>query len=103
RRMPVAGGPWTRVTDQPVSHGWWNIAGNGIYFADLPEPKSTIFYESFPVRFLDLASGSISRVASIKGPVIRSTPDFAVSPHGRTLFYCLLETSTSQIRMLEGL
>ena len=102
-RMPVSGGAPARVTDHPVRHGWWGISARGIVFADLPEPKSNIYDGPFPVLLLDPQSGKTRQVATVKGPVNRSTPDFAISADGRTLFYCILEFSTSQIRMLEAL
>jgi hypothetical protein len=55
------------------------------------------------VLLLDPSSGTVRQTASIPGPIVRSTPDFAVSEDGRTLLYCLLEVYTSQIRMLEAM
>jgi Tol biopolymer transport system component len=103
RRMPVSGGVWARMTPRPVRHGWWSVSQNGIYFADLPDPKDSVYDEAFPVMLLDFDSGNIRKIASIHGPVNRSTPDFTTSVDGLALFYCLLEVSTSQIRMLEAL
>ena len=102
RSMPLSGGPWKRITDRPVQPGWWGLSEKGIYFADLQQPKTDVFDRPFPVDLLDLQTGKIRPVVTIKGPVNRSTPDFAVTADGRTLFYCLLEVSTSQIRMLES-
>lgn len=103
RAMPASGGPWTLVTSQPVRHGWWSVSQNGIYFARLPEPKSEIYDEPFPVLALNPQTGKIRQIASVNGPVNRSTPDFTTSADGRALYYCLLEISTSQIRMLEAM
>jgi hypothetical protein len=43
------------------------------------------------------------QVAEPNGDIISPTPDFCVSPDGRTLLYSRLEIATSQIRMTEGL
>jgi Tol biopolymer transport system component len=102
-RMPVSGGAWTRVTPRPVRQGWWSVSQNGIYFADLPEPKADVYDEAFPVMLIEFDSSNVRKVAAIPGPVNRSTPDFTTSANGGALFYCLLEVSTSQIRMLEAL
>ena len=102
-RMPVGGDAGTRVTTQPVRPGWWSLARGGIYFADLPEPKADLYDNPFAALLLDPQSGQTRQVASVKGRINRSTPDFAISPDGRTLFFCILEVSTSQIRMLEAL
>jgi Tol biopolymer transport system component len=101
--MPVSGGPGTRVTTQTVRPGWWSVSQNGIYFADIRLPKADVYDEPFPVLLLDPQSGQTRQAATIPGPVYRSTPDFTTSPDGKTLYYCLLEVSTSQIRMVESL
>ncbi|HJZ98570.1 MAG TPA: hypothetical protein VKE70_18800 [Candidatus Solibacter sp.] len=43
------------------------------------------------------------QVAELNGDVISPTPDFCVSPDGRTWLHSRLEIATSQIRMIEGL
>jgi hypothetical protein len=101
-RIPVEGGPWTRVTTQTIRPGWWSVAQNGIYFAAIRLPKADVHDEAFPVLLVDPQSGQTRQAATIPGPVYRSTPDFTTSADGKMLYYCALEVSTSQIRMVES-
>lgn len=103
RAMPVSGGPWTKVASETVRAGWWSVSQNGIYFAKLPEPTSSIQHEPFPLMLLDPRSGEVRPVEVVRGTINRSTPDFTTSVDGRTLLYCLQEVLTSQIRMLDAL
>jgi Tol biopolymer transport system component/DNA-binding winged helix-turn-helix (wHTH) protein len=103
RRMPVTGGAGSRVLDRPIADGWWGLAADGLYFVDLfgGDPRLHVASGPRPVYFLDLKSGALRKIAEIVGEVNRPTPDFCVSPDGGTILYSILETSTSQVQMIE--
>jgi Tol biopolymer transport system component len=101
RAMPSTGGKWTRVTERSIHHGWWSVTAAGIYFVEFAPRGSRTANTTLPVFLVVPGSGAAHQVASIDGPVFPSTPDFAVSADGRTLLYSRVETSTSQVRMIE--
>jgi hypothetical protein len=106
QQMPVAGGPSSVVNiGLNVSHGWWGVAGGGIYFVDVLSPQthtiSGILKGPKAVYFFDPQSGNRRQVASIAGDLVPVTPDFCVSSDGSAIYYSLLEVSVSQIRMIE--
>jgi Tol biopolymer transport system component/DNA-binding winged helix-turn-helix (wHTH) protein len=103
RRMPVTGGASSEVLDRPIADGWWDLAADGLYFVDLHGGDRALHILSGPkpVYFLDLKSGVLRKIAEIVGEVNRPTPDFCVSPDGGTILYSILETSTSQVQMIE--
>lgn len=105
RRMPISGGSSSLFIDRPVSHGWWGVARDGVYFVDLypGDPSRRIVSPGAkPVYRVNPFSGALTQVTSISGNVVWDTPDFCVSPDGKTLLYSLLEVSSAQIRMIEG-
>jgi hypothetical protein len=55
-----------------------------------------------PIWLVPAGGGKPVEVGRIEGAVTRETPDFPVSADRRTAFFSVLETSASQIRMLEG-
>ena len=89
-----------------VHGGWFAVTARGIFFADLYPgggPALSVPREAKPIRLLPYGSSQMVEVGRIEGEVARVTPDFTVSPDGRTAYFSILETSTSQIRMLENL
>ncbi|MBV8897150.1 MAG: PD40 domain-containing protein [Acidobacteriaceae bacterium] len=106
RSMPLhGGGAGRRILDPPLQHGWWGVAQDGIYFVDIfsDSTAGTVTSGPKPVYRLNPVSGALSRVATISGSINKDTPDFCVSPDGKTLLYSAVQFSTSQIRMLQGL
>lgn len=106
RRMPANGGPWTLVVPDVVIPGWWSVTPAGIFFVDVDVPglpAHVLNKGPKPVYRWDPASGRSSEVGRLDGGIITSTPDFCVSPDGRSLVYSRLEIAISQIRMIDGM
>jgi Tol biopolymer transport system component len=104
RRMPIAGGAPSAVTDRQINMGLWCLAEKGIYFVDVASARRSgpIARGDKPVYLLDPSTGVLRQVASISGDISTNLPDFCVSPDGKALYYSWLEVSVSQIRMIEG-
>ncbi len=68
----------------------------GIFFV------GTVDKGSKPVYRWDPASSAIGQVAELDGDIFWQTPDFCVSPDGKTILYSQQEISISQVRMIEG-
>jgi Tol biopolymer transport system component len=106
RRMPSEGGVSSLVFDRQVTHGWWSVTSAGIFFADISKHDlQGVFINKGhkPVYRWDPVSGAVEQVAEIDGNIFWQTPDFCVSPDGRTLLYSRLEIAVAQVRMMEGL
>jgi Tol biopolymer transport system component/DNA-binding winged helix-turn-helix (wHTH) protein len=105
RSVPVAGGAWSSVLARPIADGWWELAGGGVYFADLfgggPGPR--VLSGPKPIFFLDPRSGAMTKIADVTGDVNRATPDFCVTADGRSILYSIVEVSTSEVHMIEGM
>lgn len=103
RSMPAGGGASSLVSKRAIADGWWGLAADGLYFADLYGGDSGAVVRSGPkaIYFLNLQSGAATKIADIVGEVNRPTPDFCVSADGRTILYSILEIATSQVQMIE--
>ena len=95
--VPAAGGTATKVMDDRVNHGWWALAGNGIYFVGtatgrpagpLPEKDRRLDYFSFATR-------RVTELASIPGTLPVYNPDFCLSPDERSIVYGAIDESTN--------
>jgi Tol biopolymer transport system component len=105
-RMPAAGGASSMAFDRQVWSGWWSVTLAGVLFADLAvhgAPGNLINKAKKPVYRWDATTGAIEKAADLDGDIFFQTPDFCVSPDGRTMLYSRLEVSLSQVRMIEGL
>jgi WD40 repeat protein len=103
--IPAAGGAITPVGPQSVQGGWFSITARGLFFADLypgGAPGVSVPSTPKPIWLLPAPGGKPVEVGRIEGAVRRETPDFTMSADGRTAFFSILDTSASQIRMLEG-
>lgn len=101
--VPAAGGKAAQVLPTGVQGGWYSVIARGIFFADLYPgggPALAVPRTPKPIRLLPYDHRRPSEVGKIEGQVIRDRPDFTVSADGRTALFSILETSTSQIRML---
>ena len=104
--VPAGGGPPSQVFPRGVHGGWFSVTSRGIFFADLyPDaaPGLSVPRTPKPIRLLPFGSGQAIEMGRIAGEVNRETPDFTVSADGRMAWFSILETSTSQIRMLESM
>jgi len=103
-KFPAGGGNPSKVIDG-VQRGWWEVGDKGIYYVDIFAGVSpgAIPKGPKPIFLLPFDSTTPVQIATIAGEIIGSTPDFSVSSDGRIILFSILETSTSQIRMLEGL
>jgi Tol biopolymer transport system component len=102
--IPAGGGEPARVLSSGVTGGWWGVSGRGIFFVDLyPGGAPGLFVANAPKPIYLLPHGSEHpiEVGRIEHEIARETPDFAVSADGRSLLVSILETSSTQIRLLQ--
>jgi Tol biopolymer transport system component len=104
--IPASGGTPTRVLSRGISPGWWAVSSRGIFFVDLyagGSPGLQVPLVSKPIYLLEPNSPQPVEVGRIDGETWRDLPDFTVSPDGWTVLFSVFETSTTQIRLLEGM
>lgn len=104
--MPAGGGSASVVLPEGVPGGWFSVTQRGIFFVDLYSGRApALAVPRTPKTIWLLPYGAAKPVEAgrIDGEITRETPDFTVSADGLTAFFSILETSTSQIRMLEWL
>jgi len=96
-RMPVAGGKEELVTDHHQAGLWryWRVTAQGIYFSTATAAGSLL-------EFYNFATKQISEVARLERGAERYVPGLAVSPDGRSLLYCRMDHSGSDIMMVEN-
>jgi Tol biopolymer transport system component/DNA-binding winged helix-turn-helix (wHTH) protein len=94
-RMPLNGGPETRVLAEPDGTEWfnWGLAHNGIYFLnDDSEPKPT-------VDFFDIASGKTRHLFALNKPWGWG---LAVSPDSQSVLFVQNEFEESKIVVVKN-
>ncbi len=96
-RMPTAGGKEEFVTGHHQAGLWryWRVAEQGIYFATASSAGAML-------EFYNFANKQISEVARLSRGAERYLPGLAVSPDGRSLLYCRMDRSGSDIMMVEN-
>ena len=96
-RMPVAGGKEEFVTDHHQAGLWryWRVNEQGIYFATASAAGSLL-------EFYNFATKQISEVTRLERSAERYVPGLAVSPDGRSLLYCRMDHSGSDVMMVEN-
>jgi Tol biopolymer transport system component/DNA-binding winged helix-turn-helix (wHTH) protein len=96
-RMPTAGGKEEFVTGHHQAGLWryWRVTEQGIYFATATSAGAMLEFYSF-------ANKQISEVARLSRGAERYLPGLAVSPDGRSLLYCQMDRSGSDIMMVEN-
>jgi Tol biopolymer transport system component/DNA-binding winged helix-turn-helix (wHTH) protein len=96
-RMPAAGGKEELVTDHHQAGFWryWRVTEQGIYFATATTVGALL-------EFYNFATKQISEVARLARTTERHMPGLAVAPDGRTLLYCQMDRSGSDIMMVEN-
>jgi Tol biopolymer transport system component/DNA-binding winged helix-turn-helix (wHTH) protein len=95
-RMSLESGTENLAFDEHQAGLWryWRVAPQGIYFAtnSAAGPLLQVF---------SLVSGKVNEIARLpKGPE-RNVPGLAVSPDGRSLLYCQMDRSGSDLMMVE--
>ncbi|MCI0389689.1 MAG: winged helix-turn-helix domain-containing protein [Acidobacteria bacterium] len=96
-RAPTAGGKEVSVISHHQAGLWryWRVVDQGIYFASATTTGPLLEFFSF-------ATGQVSEISRPpKGPE-RFLPGLAISPNGRTLLYCQMDHSGSDIMMVEN-
>jgi Tol biopolymer transport system component/DNA-binding winged helix-turn-helix (wHTH) protein len=96
-RMPTAGGKEEFVTGHHQAGLWryWRVTEQGIYFATATSAGALLEFYSF-------ANKLISEVARLSRGAERYLPGLSVSPDGRSLLYCQMDHSGSDIMMVEN-
>jgi Tol biopolymer transport system component/DNA-binding winged helix-turn-helix (wHTH) protein len=96
-RMPTAGGEEEFVTGHHQAGLWryWRVTEQGIYFATATPAGAMLEFYSF-------ANKQIIEVARLSRGAERYLPGLAVSPDGRSLLYCQMDRSGSDIMMVEN-
>jgi Tol biopolymer transport system component/DNA-binding winged helix-turn-helix (wHTH) protein len=96
-RTPTAGGQEEFVTDHHQVGLWryWRVAEQGIYFATATSAGAM-------VEFYNFATKQIIEVARIARAAEKFLPGLAVSPDGRSLLYCQMDRSGSDIMMVDN-
>lgn len=96
-RMPVGGGPETRVFSG-VTDRFWTLAGENLYFLDVNANLHAT------VNRLDLATRKITRIADVQRDpyVMHGWTGLSVSPKGGWIIYPQVDEQISRIMLLEN-
>lgn len=96
-RRPTTGGQEEFVTDHHQAGLWryWRVNEQGIYFATASAAGSRL-------EFYNFATKQISEVTRLERGAERYVPGLAVSPDGRSLLYCRMDHSGSDVMMVEN-
>ena len=96
-RMPAGGGEEEFVTSHHQAGLWryWRVMEQGIYFATASSAGAML-------EFYNFKNKRINEVARLARPAERYLPGLAVSPDGRSLLYCQMDQSGSDILMVES-
>jgi Tol biopolymer transport system component len=91
-KVPVEGGEETQVLEQLAAGlwGYWALAPDGVYFAELEPSVKGPEEARTRLRFLSFASGALSTVAELEGHPVEWDPGLAVSPNGQSILYARL-------------
>jgi hypothetical protein len=95
--VPAGSGEATKVLDDAVSHGWWALGRNGIYFVGMTpgKPLDPIPTKDRPIKYFSFATRRVTELGSIPGPLRIENPDFCVSPDERRIVYGQADSSTN--------
>jgi Tol biopolymer transport system component/DNA-binding winged helix-turn-helix (wHTH) protein len=94
-KKPVEGGEETLVLNQLLSGlwGYWGLTRRGIFFYDAGTGA---------IEFYSFATRKISRVATPEQGPYFEYPGFSISPDGRWILYTQVDTSSSNIMLVEN-
>jgi serine/threonine protein kinase len=96
-RMPLAGGPETKVLDEPPGWAWfdWALTSKGIYFLDLSvKPYGRI-------EFFDFRTRKTVAVFSLEKPA-PGYVGLAVGPDGRSILFGQAELDDSYVMLVKN-
>jgi Tol biopolymer transport system component len=93
RRRPIAGGQEETVagTEGVQLFRYWALGGNGIFFVNGPQDPA--------LRFLDLRTNKVSRIAEIPSRLWKGPRGLAASPDGAWVLYTLEDVTASDIML----
>jgi hypothetical protein len=93
-RMPVEGGPETRVLDRTVAWSHWRVMEKGLCFLDWGTTPPEI-------GFLDFATRTSRRIATVDKSA-GLWGGFAVSPDGQWALFARVDQLDTEIMLVEG-
>ena len=93
-KMPIQGGPESRILDQPDGSDWfnWGLTSRGVYFIDSHTQSATI-------KFFEFASG---KEFSIFVPAQQPNMGLAVSSDGNYILYVQPDLAESSIMVVKN-
>lgn len=97
--LPVDGGPETLLIPA-VTHGYWCVASQGIFFVDITGPQDNLAAK--PVRFFDFATRRTTQVASIEKNLQGGAMSFSVTADGRRLLWAQIDQESADIMLIQG-
>ena len=90
--VPVAGGEETPVTKQLAAWGYWGLTQKGIYFYDAGTKA---------IEFYSFATRKVVRVVTPERDPVLYICGLSVSPDGRWILYTQVDTSSSNIMLVQ--
>jgi hypothetical protein len=78
--------------ESPVSHGWWALGRDGVYFAEVGTSEAP--GEDRPLQYFSFTTHRITTLATIR-QALATNPDFCVSPDERRIVYGELDSSAN--------
>jgi Tol biopolymer transport system component len=101
-KMPMAGGEEVQVLDVPEPRRWGAIAytGSGVYYVAREAAARRAF--AWTIFFYEFASKKVTRIAPIDKPLGHFARSIALSPDGRWLLFSQVDTSGSDLMLLEN-
>jgi Tol biopolymer transport system component len=101
--VPVGGGAATKVMEPRVSHGWWALGHEGIYFVGASADTTTFPLSDIgrPIQFFSFDTHRVTDLAVIRGRVNLTTPDFCISADERRLIYGEADLANTNIILMD--
>jgi Tol biopolymer transport system component len=95
-RIPTNGGEEVQVISSLEAGYWgyWAVVENGIYYLDTTTKPA--------IAFLDITTNRITPVFDLENGPVEDAPGLAVSPDKKTILYTQLDTSYSDILLVEN-
>jgi dipeptidyl aminopeptidase/acylaminoacyl peptidase len=95
-RIPTGGGEEIKLLGSLEAGYWgyWAVVENGVYYLDTTTKPG--------IAFFDITTHRITRVFDLENRPAREDPGLAVSPDKRTILYTQLDSSNSDILLVEN-
>jgi len=98
-RIPVEGGPPTKIVEGLSNYVNLAIVDTGVFFVPVPTRETT----RFSVQFLSLASNKIEPVAISEKPLdFGAAGGLSISPDGRWILYTQFDQAGSELMLVDG-